>query len=156
VLSVLSSDLYHKNPPDKILACNSLKTLKHYTMENANFIENIATRLGQNATVKNVYGDPVVAGDKTIIPVAQVALGFGGGYGKNPKKFLKQGSSDYNHDDKGGEGLGGGGGMYARPKGVYEISPEGTKFIPANYTRQLLIAALAGFFIRSLLTRRKK
>lgn len=38
-------------------------------MENENFIENIATRLGQVASVKNVYGEPIVAGDKTIIPV---------------------------------------------------------------------------------------
>ena len=50
-------------------------------MENINFLENLAQRLGQTATVKNVYGDPVVAGDKTIIPVAQIIYGFGGGYG---------------------------------------------------------------------------
>src|SRR5215471_19549843 len=108
-------------------------------MENANFIENIATRLGQNATVKNVYGEPIVAGDKTIIPVAQVALGFGGGYGKGPKKFLKKENNPAETGDdkeKSGEGHGGGGGMYARPKGVYEISPQGTRYIPANYARQ--------------------
>lgn len=57
----------------KFLVCRPLKFIH---MENANFIENIATRLGQSATVKNVYGEPVVAGDKTIIPVAQVALGL--------------------------------------------------------------------------------
>ena len=90
------------------------------------------------------------------IHVAQVALGFGGGYGKNPKKFLKQEASDGNRDGNGSEGLGGGGGMFARPKGVYEISPQGTKFIPANYTRHLLIAALAGFLIRSILSRKKR
>jgi hypothetical protein len=38
-------------------------------MENMNFLENLATRLGQNASVKNVYGEPVIAHDKTIIPV---------------------------------------------------------------------------------------
>ena len=125
-------------------------------MENANFIENIATRLGQSATVKNVYGEPVVAGDKTIIPVAQVALGFGGGYGKGGKKFLKQeNTSDDNDKPKGGEGLGGGGGMFARPKGVYEISAEGTRFIPANHAKELLVAAFIGFLVGASFVKRR-
>ena len=61
-------------------------------MENINFLETLATRLGQTATVKNVYGEPIIAGDKTIIPVALVMYGFGGGYGygQKPKKILKQ------------------------------------------------------------------
>ena len=34
--------------------------------------------------------------------------------------------------------------MYATAKGVYEISDKGTRFIPANATKQMLaIAALA-------------
>lgn len=36
-------------------------------MGTENFIE--------NTTIKNVYGEPVRAGDKTIIPVAQIAYG---------------------------------------------------------------------------------
>jgi len=58
-------------------------------MENINFLETLAQRLGQTATVKNVYGEPVAAGDKTIIPVAQIIYGFGGGYGygRKPRKF---------------------------------------------------------------------
>src|SRR5215831_8428961 len=111
-------------------------------MENINFLENLAQRLGQNATVKNVYGDPVVAGDKTIIPVAQIIYGFGGGYGygRKPKKFpAKENVSVMNDNEKNsGEGLGGGGGLLARPKGVYEISKQGTRFIPANNTRKLI------------------
>lgn len=39
-------------------------------MENENFIEKLASQFGQNASVKNVYGDPVQVGNKTIIPVA--------------------------------------------------------------------------------------
>ena len=67
-------------------------------MENINFLENLATRLGQTATVKNVYGEPIVAGDKTIIPVAQIMYGFGGGYGQGqkPKKFKKQEIYEFN------------------------------------------------------------
>jgi uncharacterized spore protein YtfJ len=48
--------------------------------------------LRQTATVKNVYGEPVIAVNKTIIPVAKIMYGFGGvySYGKKPKKFLTQ------------------------------------------------------------------
>lgn len=56
-------------------------------MNNPNFIENLAIRLGQNANVKSVFGEPFVAGGKTIIPVAMAAYGFGGGYGTGKKKL---------------------------------------------------------------------
>ncbi len=123
-------------------------------MENINFLENLATRLGQTTTVKNVYGEPVVAGDKTIIPVAQIMYGFGGGYGygKKPKKFSTQENvSEEDAEKKNiGEGLGGGGGIVAKPKGVYEISNKCTRFIPANNTRLLIAMLLTGFVIRGL------
>jgi uncharacterized spore protein YtfJ len=127
-------------------------------MENINFLENLAQRLGQTATVKNVYGEPVVVGEKTIIPVAQIVYGFGGGYGygRKPKKFSnpENVSAGNGNEKKGGEGLGGGGGLVARPKGVYEISKQGTRFIPANNTRQLIAALLLGVLIKSLIKRK--
>lgn len=127
-------------------------------MENINFLENLATRLGQSATVKNVYGEPVVAGDKTIIPVAQIIYGFGGGYGygNKPKKFTTQENVSDQDDEKkkSGEGLGGGGGIVARPKGVYEISKCGTRFIPANYSKQIIVAIFLGFLIKTLITKK--
>ena len=125
-------------------------------MEKENFIENLATRLGQNATVKNVFGEPVITDGKTIIPVAQVAFGFGGGLGlNNNKKKNKTLSSTGAEDIKDQKGVGGGGGMYAKARGVYEISSQGTRFIPANNTKQLLIAALFGFLIRGWLLSRR-
>ena len=106
-------------------------------MENINFLENLATRLGQSATVKNVYGEPIVAGDKTIIPVAQIMYGFGGGYdyGKKPKKFsMQENVSEEDAEKKNiGEGLGGGGGIVARPKGVYQISKCGKVYSCKQY-----------------------
>ena len=56
-------------------------------METGNFIEKLASQFGQNASVKNVYGDPIQAGNKTIIPVARIAYGLGGGYGQGDKKL---------------------------------------------------------------------
>ena len=45
--------------------------------------QSILDRLGNSASVKNVYGEPIVAEGKTIIPVAKVGYGFGGGSGMN-------------------------------------------------------------------------
>ena len=57
-----------------------------------------------------VYGKPVKAGKRTVVPVASVRAAGGGGYGK-----------------QGDEG-GGGGVMTAQPVGYIEVSSEGTRF----------------------------
>ena len=44
--------------------------------------KNISKRLTKAATVNTVYGDPLVAEVKTIIPVAKVRFGFGAGFGE--------------------------------------------------------------------------
>lgn len=124
-------------------------------MENGSFIEKLASQFGQSASVKNVYGEPVQAGDKTIIPVAQIAFGLGGGYGQgnnNKRPNLPadntNGASNEKEDNI-GHGAGGGGGLYARPKGVYEITANSTRFIPANSTRQILMGIAIGFLIKA-------
>src|SRR4051812_13132185 len=126
-------------------------------MENANFIEKLSTQFAQNASVKNVYGEPIVAGDKTIIPVAQIAYGLGGGYGhgKNKLRQLHE-SSEENKEGVAGEGAGGGGGMFARPKGVYEVTPERTRFIPASGNKILITGLVIGFIMRSLFFSRRR
>jgi uncharacterized spore protein YtfJ len=117
-------------------------------MDNTNFIEKLASLLGQNGSVKNVFGDPVLAGDKTIIPVARIAYGFGGGYGQGKKNKQIEGPD--------AEGAGGGGGLYARPYGIYEVTPTRTRFMPANTTREFLVAFAIGFFVRGWMNAKKK
>ena len=88
-----------------------------------------------SASVKNVYGEPVTVGARTVIPMAQVQYGFGGGGGKK------------NESDGGG----GGGGMIAKPTGVLEITPEGTRFIAFEDTRRLIAALATGFALGALI-----
>ena len=88
-------------------------------MSNENFLEKLGSQFSQSASVKNVFGEPVEAGDKTIIPVAQIAYGYGGGYGhgKDPMKQKESSSVGKNNI---GEGAGAGGGVWAahdRPPG---------------------------------------
>lgn len=114
-------------------------------MENVNFIENVATRLGQSASVKNVYGEPIVRDGRTIVPVARVSYGFGGGFGKKGARRMPEGEKE----NPGEGGAGGGGGLRACASGVFEITDKGTRFIPANNVMQLIAAALVGVVIGS-------
>jgi uncharacterized spore protein YtfJ len=123
-------------------------------MENGNFLEKLSSQFGQSASVKNVFGEPVQAGGKTIIPVAQIAFGVGGGQGQGKKKMLRK-AGEETPDEAVPSGEGGGGGMYARPKGVFEITDGGTRFIPASNPALLFIGLGIGFLLRGWLRHRR-
>lgn len=75
---------------------------------------NVAETLAETVRSRGVqlaYGEPVQAGEATILPIALVTYGFGGG-------------SDTEH------GGGGGGGGLAIPLGVYVTRGESTRFHP--------------------------
>ena len=109
-------------------------------------LEKLSESLGSKATVKAVFGEPIQAAGKTIIPVAKVAYGFGGGFGTGP---IKDGNPK-------GEGGGAGGGVRAFPAGALEITPENTRFIPLRDPRWFLAAFSLGAFAGSLLFRRRR
>ncbi len=108
------------------------------------FFQALSERLESSANVRNVYGEPIAAAGKTIIPVARIAYGFGGGTGK---KGTEQ--------EQGQEGGGGGGGMKAHPVGVVEVTPEGTRFVAFADKRKLAGAAALGFALGALVARRR-
>jgi uncharacterized spore protein YtfJ len=99
-------------------------------------LETMAERVSASASVKNVYGDPVVANNRTVIPAAQVRYGFGGGGGR-PKDEEVSGSA----------GGGAGGRVSARPCGALEITPEGTRFIAFDDPRRMGAALAVGFLL---------
>ncbi len=114
-------------------------------MEPRNLLQSFKDSLLSNATVKSVYGDPVTFGDRTIVPVARVAYGFGGLSGSR----LKSGQAPLLTDETGTrgpgeEGLGGGGGVAAMPLGVVEVTPTRTRFIRFGEGRRLAAAAAIG------------
>lgn len=89
-------------------------------------LENIA------GSVKNVYGEPVAAGGRVVIPAARFRYGFGGGTGRRKEQ-------------PGQPGGGAGGRITARPCGAIEISAEGTRFIPFDNSLQVGAALAIGF-----------
>lgn len=131
-------------------------------MNDDNFLETLAASLHDNASVKTVFGEPIRAGEKVIIPVAQVMLGMGGGYGHGmqPNKQLmlpdpaRKTASDRPETSTEGAGGGGGGGMRLIAKGVFEITPKTTRFIPVYDPKEILMSLVAGFLLGRLVVSR--
>jgi uncharacterized spore protein YtfJ len=98
--------------------------------------------MAQHIGAKSVYGEPVVCGDKTVVPVATVAFGFGGGFGKN--------------ESRQGEGGGGGLGFRGIPAGYIEITPAGTRFVAVGERQKMGAAMLAGVAIGMLAARLRR
>jgi uncharacterized spore protein YtfJ len=101
-----------------------------------NFIQNLAGRVGTTARAEAVFAEPVERDGVTVVPVAKVRWGFGGGAG-----------SDGNDGDS---GAGGGGGMTASPLGYIEVTDRGAEFVrikdPASYWPALVAGGL-GFWL---------
>ena len=109
------------------------------------FFQSIIERLHGAASVKAVYGDPIEAQGKTLIPVAKVAYGFGGGYcetGKDKK------------EGKDREGGGMGGGVRTKPVGVLEVTEDGTRFVPCTSGKKIAAILAVGFIAGFLIGRR--
>ena len=100
-------------------------------------LERIMTKMGGQAHVTSVFGEPVERDGITVIPVARLRWFFGMGTGSGP--------SESTGDDAPagmGEGSGGGGGGGAEPVGYVEIGPHGARFTPIEDANQMPSPAL--------------
>src|SRR6202171_2854864 len=92
--------------------------------------------LGQ-ASVKTIYGEPISAHGKTIIPVAKIMYGYGAGAG----------TGGVGDTSARGEGGGGGGGVRAVPVGVSGVSAEQARFVRITDRKKLTGAVMAGIVL---------
>jgi uncharacterized spore protein YtfJ len=115
-------------------------------MSSLTLLQSLHENLAGRAQVKSVFGDPVSAGEKTIIPVAKIAYGFGAGAGTGGMGDTKPK----------GEGGGGGGGVRAIPIGVFEVSAKETRFVAIHDRKKTLTTLLAGAALGLLFARRKR
>jgi uncharacterized spore protein YtfJ len=117
------------------------------------FLETLADKLQTSANVRTVFGEPIHALGKVIVPVARVAYGFGGGHGEaKPSNGEAQGERATPES----QGGGGGGGVSVVPIGVVEVTAETTRFIPLRGKRLRLLGAFLGGFTACLLLRKEK
>ena len=99
----------------------------------------LSERLAMTASARTVYGEPVHAHERTVIPVAKFGYGLGATSGGRNGENVGGGS--------------GGGGVGAKPTGYIEIINQGTKYVDISTPRQILIGALAGLAVGYLLSR---
>lgn len=117
-------------------------------MSAPDMLEKIGESLRSRATVEAVFGEPIRAEGKTVVPIAKVAFAFGAGSGG---AGMKRGPES----DRQAEGGGGGGGVRARPAGALEITATKTRFIPFTDMRLLTAIFAGGALIGSLFARRR-
>jgi uncharacterized spore protein YtfJ len=86
-------------------------------------LETIGERVKPRVGVDAVFGQPRTVGDRTIIPVARIAYGFGMGAGAG--KPAEDGGENAEQ-----AGAGGGAAAMATPVAVVEVTPGGVRVIP--------------------------
>jgi uncharacterized spore protein YtfJ len=115
-------------------------------MNATDLLQKMSETLGSTATVRSVFGEPIHAYGRTIVPVAKVAYAFGGGFG----------AGKHSGSDRQGEGGGGGGGVRAFPAGVLEITENNTRFVPFLDLKWLAVVFTAGATLGALIGRRRR
>lgn len=78
-------------------------------------IETLLRKAEDIAKTKTIVGDPIKAGEVTIIPISKISIGFGAGGGKDNKK------------DANGEGAGGG--INIQPVAIISIYKNSSKLL---------------------------
>jgi uncharacterized spore protein YtfJ len=92
----------------------------------------LGRRVGERVGTEAVFGTPITRDGLTVVPVARVRWGFGGGGGwtEDGGPSARGGPGDANPRPATGSGSGGGGGLAADPVGYLEIDAQGAEFRP--------------------------
>jgi len=118
-------------------------------MELPDAVTTVVGTIRDSAGVERVYGEPIERDDRTVVPVARVAYGFGGGFGEGSSSGVNGDSEDAPAEH--GSGGGGGGGVVAKPIGALEITDENTRFVRVDDRQRLLGAVVLGVAVGWLL-----
>ena len=115
-------------------------------MSSVALLQSLKESILSQANVKAIYGEPIAAHGKTVIPVAKIMYGYGAGAG----------TGGVGDTSARGEGGGGGGGVWAVAVGVIEVSDQQTRFVPITDRKRLAGAVLAGIGLGMLLGWRRR
>jgi uncharacterized spore protein YtfJ len=115
-------------------------------MSSAGLLQSLKDGVLSQASVKAIYGEPISAQGKTVIPVAKIMYAYGAGAG----------TGGVGNTSARGEGGGGGGGVRAILIGVIDISDQQTRFVPITDRKRLGGAVLLGIGLGMLLGWRRR
>jgi uncharacterized spore protein YtfJ len=97
-------------------------------------IESFVARADEALSVRRVFGEPINKNGLTVIPVARVTGGGGGGEGHAPQTEGAEGVAA-----EAVTGVGGGFGLRAQPAGVYVLKGEEVSWKPAVDINRLML-----------------
>jgi uncharacterized spore protein YtfJ len=110
-------------------------------MSNNNVVEilhSVVGELKEMARSESIVGDPITIGDKTVIPVVKMTVGFGAGGGQGEAESKRSGF-----------GGGGGGGVSIEPAAFIIIDKDGISLLPAKKGNwEGLIEAIPGIALK--------
>ncbi|MFC0678733.1 GerW family sporulation protein [Lysobacter korlensis] len=120
------------------------------------FLKESVEKMRSSGSAETVFGPARKENGRTIIPVARVAYGFGGGYGSAAQKGKAGARQRRTKPGANGDtGLGGGGGMRVIPAGMFEVGPNGARFLPVRGSMATTALTLAGGVLVGMLLRRR-
>ncbi len=98
-------------------------------------LRGVVSELREISRSETIIGEPVMAGEKTVIPIVKISVGFGVGGGEGTKP-----------DSKAGFGGGGGGGAKIEPAAFLIIDKDDVKLITATKGKwEQIFDAVPGF-----------
>ncbi len=117
-------------------------------MANQQQVMDTILKAQEAASIKQVFGEPITNGDRTIIPVATVQHLFGFGWGGGPEDLNELGQPM----QMGGGGGGGGSGQ-ARPVALITATPQGVQVEPIMDQTRIALGGmvLAGWTLMQVL-----
>ena len=115
-------------------------------MSSLGIFQSLKDGILSQASVRTIYGEPISAQGKTVIPVAKIMYGYAAGAG----------TGGVGNTSARGEGAGGGGGVRAIPIGVIDITQQQTCFVPITDRKRLGGAVLLGIGLGMLLGWRRR
>ncbi len=101
----------------------------------AEILKSVVGELKEISKSETIVGDPITVGDRTVIPIVRISVGFGagGGQGENSKSET-------------GFGGGGGGGVKIEPSAFIIMDKDGVSILPANKGKwDSIIDSIPGF-----------
>jgi uncharacterized spore protein YtfJ len=116
-------------------------------------IERVVRQVALTASAEAVFGRPVEAHGRTVIPVAKVYFAYGGGAGPELAGRTVERQPDGRVVPALSSGGGGGGVGVARPAGYIELSAAGTRFVPVLHDWRRTLALAGAVAVAVLLLR---
>jgi uncharacterized spore protein YtfJ len=105
-------------------------------LEERDLVGKIADVVSKRAGIHLVYADPIVRDDVTVVPIARIRFGFGGGAGP-----ASSGQTEGRRLQNGG---GGGGGVVAAPAGFLVVRGSEVSYRPIRDPVRTALAVAAG------------